>query len=212
MNQTRKRARMAQKFEETKTIITNDSVDDSNKDAPTTGACNENFSNSGETKDRDREENFKNICYGSDGEQTLKKSKKTPENTNDDNQISLNGHDGDLSKKFKNGERESNADPLIISNTSSSANLEDRIKKFLKSKVSDKTTSDSTPQQVGSKSDSTEKVNSKQAEDLYVEDECTEHLLPMEVDTTDIVGNIIQVNNKKLFLKQKQNKLFFVLF
>lgn len=174
MNQARKRARMAQKFEKTKTTIvddTSDNVIDQNSNQSFTEAVTI------ESNVRDREENYKN-CVSSDNNRNG--IEKGEENIND------------MADK-------SNKDALIIdkiSNSVSGANLEERIKKFLKSKASSSQASVSSENSAAQpETDQTEygrNGSSKSTDDF--EDEYTEHLYPNEIDCSNITGEIIQAS------------------
>lgn len=195
MNQARKRARMAQKFEETKTTITselsNDLSDQNCSD------FNRNFTDAAivGSNDRDREKNFKNSNYASDDISPLQMGDKngTDDITSNNNQNSI--------KKEEEGELidENNVKRIIDkkSVSPSSAVLEERIKKFLKSKTfsSPKTNSseNSPSQPETSQTDSGRNESSKTTDEF--DDECAEHLYPNEVDSSNVTGEIIQVSS-----------------
>lgn len=61
-------------------------------------------------------------------------------------------------------------------------NLQDKIKNFLRTEIKQ-------PEKSNSEPDAASKINSE----YYLDDEYTEHYLPQQVDTSDVVGEIIQV-------------------
>lgn len=207
MNQARKRARMAQKFEETKTTISNEKGSD----------LNENFTEATtiESNDRDRQENFKN------------KPQETPNNAllvadndeiggraNDDNRNGIGK--GERVEVVDGFEGKSNKDTTIIdkiSNAPSAASLEGRIKKFLKSKTSSSlatvSSDNASSQPETSQTENGKNGGGKSSDDF--EDECTEHLYPNEVDISNVSGEIIQVRPCLQILKmwKKYKRILF---
>lgn len=201
MNQARKRARLAQKFEETKTTIVNESGETDAAD-PNCSDFNQNFTEEAtiESNDRDRKENIKNskslhtndthlpfLANGDNGEMG---------NPSNGNNRQLDG--GELIDDI---ESRSNKDSLIMdkSNLPSTANLEERIKKFLKSKTSSSQAAVSCDNS-SSEPESSVKLNGKNGSNRSTddfEDECTEHLYPSRVDSSNVVGEIIQVRELK---------------
>lgn len=145
MNQSKKRARLAQKFEETKHAITNEL--EKRSESP--------------SEDRIKNENEK----VSEHKDLNKNVEAIPliKVTNDDNQNATIG----LGEKDK-----------------SKANIEERIKNFLKAKTATKSTEDG-----GSGST----TSSNTGDGTYQDDEYTEHFLPSKVDTDDVAGIIMQV-------------------
>lgn len=143
LNQSKKRARLAQKFEETKHAITSEL--EKSSESPTNDRKNGNEKERSEPKDLN-----KNI-------EAIPPQIKV---TNDDNQNATIG----LGEKDK-----------------SKANIEERIKNFLKAKTAAKSTEDG-----GSGSTNT-------GDGTYQDDEYTEHFLPSKVDTDDVAGIIVQV-------------------
>lgn len=198
MNQARKRARMAQKFEETKTTITselcNDLSDQNGSD------FNRNFTDAAivGSNDRDREKNFKNSNYASDDISALQMRDQngTGDITSNNNQNSIKKDEGNELIDESNDKR--NTDCRIIdkkSTSPSSAVLEERIKKFLKSKTFSSptnTSENSSSQPETSQADNGRNESSKATDDF--DDECAEHLYPNEVDSTNVTGEIIQVS------------------
>lgn len=144
MNQSKKRARLAQKFEETKHAITSEL--EKRSESPSNDRKNENEKES-EPKDLN-----KNV-------EAIPQIKVI----NDDNHNATIGH----------GEKDK-----------SKANIEERIKNFLKAKTGAK-------EDGGSGSTTT----SNTGDGSYQDDEYTEHFLPTKVDTDDVAGIIVQVFN-----------------
>lgn len=143
MNQSKKRARLAQKFEETKTALTSECFEKRSASPSKTERFNEN-------KDSKNFDSNKNV------EIVIDKC-----SSNDDNRNAVT--ESDDSEKSK-------------------ANLEERIKNFLRTKTVNKSAEDGS-------NGSTACAN----EDVYVDDEYTEHFLPTQVDTDDVSGVIVQV-------------------
>lgn len=210
-NQARKRARMAQKFEETKTVMLNDSEVNLVAD-------------NGETAARVREENLKNITFGVD--------KTTGTEAEVDNEIIANEvaaknlsiiptdvETNDSSKKFKDfinyASQETNSNDVPTSSNSNPGNcsgsngnsstitgaiknilpsqpkIEAKLKKLLKSKSGKNATNVEELLPDGIE----DKINAdapKSTEELF-DDEYTDHLYPMAVDTSEVAGEIIQV-------------------
>lgn len=188
LNQARKRARLAQKFEETKTIITNEFANDTNNDVASASETKEDFSDATLSNERDRKENEKNITFGVESGDPTTSSDVSVDKSND-NKENRASNDVD-------GDPDNDDDSLIINNIPPPANnLEDRIKKFLKSKVKEKNSS--TEQEFAPVENGCE----KSIDEPYVDDEVTEHLHPTQVDTTEVLGEIVQVSNDKLIDK-----------
>lgn len=196
MNQARKRARMAQKFEETKTTIANDTGASSN--GQNSSDFNENFTEAApiDSNDRDREENFKNCTLAVD-ELPLSNG----DSTNDNNRNGVQREEGDELIDIAVGKINNEPPPMIIdklANSPLAANLEERIKKFLNSKTpSTKAATSSeesaTLHQDPSQLETGKSGSAKLAHDF--EEECTEHLYPNKVDTSNVIGEIIQVSS-----------------
>lgn len=204
MNQARKRARLAQKCEETKTTIVNVNVTDSGD--PNCSDFNQNVTEETtiESNDRDRKENIKN---------------SNSVNTNDIHlPFFANGDNGEIGNPSNGNNRQfegdelidgiesksnKDSDSLVMDKSPSAANLEERIKRFLKSKTSSSQTAvscDSSFSQPDSSVKEYGKNGSNRSTDDF-EDECTEHLYPSEVDSSNVVGEIIQVRPSCLAFK-----------
>lgn len=88
--------------------------------------------------------------------------------------------------------------PKSFQSKLTAANLQDKIKNFLRSE---------TKQSVdrSGESEAATKINSE----YYLDDEYTEHFLPQQVDTSDVVGQIVQVNinSEDMSFKQMFNAL-----
>lgn len=186
MNQARKRARMAQKFEGTKTTTANETG--SNIADQNCSDFNQNFTkeSTNESMNRDREKNFKNGTHAID-DTSLPIGDETGDSDNNQNSIAK---DDELI------ENQTDKDSLIIdkiSNLPSAANLEERIRKFLKAKTSSSQVivDNSSMQPETSQKENSKNGSNKPTEDF--EDECTEHLYPNEVDSSNVNGEIIQV-------------------
>lgn len=149
MNQANKRARLARKFEETKTTITND-------------LSSENKSN--------------------DPNEMANGKKNSTENGCDD----------------VDAKKDINDSPVVT-------NLEERIKSFLKMKTINKSdvypvsAEEEAQESTSTDTDSTANTNKKIYADI--EEETTEHLIPSQVDTSEIVGEILHVSILFWFLR-----------
>lgn len=189
---------MAQKFEETKTVMLSDSEVNLSTD-------------SGDAGDRVREENIKNITFGMDkaviedvldSEIIVKETKdKNLPIRNEDTSKKLNSFIG-YDSNGTNGNDES------TSNNSSSGTstitdalknilpappkIDTRLKKLLKSKSGRNGTSAEEPLPNATE-DKLNADNSRAAEEA-LEEEYTEHLYPSLVDISEVVGEIIQVS------------------
>lgn len=139
MNQANKRARLARKFEETKTTIVNEA--------------------GGESGDGDPSEpDNKKSSGGSDDVDARRDTSDTP--------------------------------PAV-------PNLEERIKSFLKMKTLNK--SDVYPVSAEEKAQESSSADAGStpngAAKIDIEEETTDHLLPSQVDTTELVGDILHVSS-----------------
>lgn len=81
-----------------------------------------------------------------------------------------------------NEEKDTNEVPKSIASKLTPSNLQDRIKCFLRTEIKQ-------PTEKNAETDAASKINSE----YYLDDECTEHFLPQQVDTCDVVGEMIQV-------------------
>lgn len=139
LNQSKKRARLAQKFEETKTAITNE---------------------------------------------LEKRSGSPSKDRNEEKASNFDAKDSNLkrSESSKNIETASSNDE----NDKLKGNLEERIKNFLRAKTTTKSVDDSG---IGT----SRQPNPIPNDDLYIDEEYTDHFLPMKVNTDDVSGVIVQV-------------------
>lgn len=157
LNQSRKRARMAQKFEDTKTALTNEFAD---KSKETNGLPNEEP----DTKEQ------------------------SEESTNQET-IDLDSNKANNVESFE--QNDTNEVPKSMSSKLTPSNLQDRIRNFLRSEKH--------PSEKSSEPDAASKINSE----FYLDDEYTDHFLPNRVDTCDVAGEMIQVNDFLSFLNFK---------
>lgn len=169
LNQARKRARLAQKFEETKNAITNDSVE----------KMTENIE-SGNAEESISQDDKKSVDEANIKIKSIPNAIECTSNERD-----LNG----ISKKSTGEEQTKYSD-------SKQVNLEDRIKSFLKSKGQNKTVNGDAHEQSlnDSKSNSVDAA-AKRNDEFYLDDEYTDHFYPTEVDTSEVVGEIVQVRD-----------------
>lgn len=149
LNQSRKRARTAQKFEETKNSMTN------------------------ECTDRPKEVPKSRI--------TTNEESDTEANVNHES----SGHDSNGTNCSKNIELSDQSDevPKSMASKLTAINLQDRIKNFLRAEIKQPNEKNAVETDVASK------INSE----YYLDDEYTEHYLPQQVDTADVVGEMVQV-------------------
>lgn len=142
---------MAQKFEDTKTVVTSVVNDDKSSNSKNS----ENTSNDEHLQSTDAEHQETSECNGIG---------------NVDNAETSN---------------QSNSNDTVKSFTSklTSGNLQDKIKNFLRTEIKQ-------PIEKMMESDAASKINSE----YYLDDEYTEHYLPQQVDTSDVVGEMVQVN------------------
>lgn len=168
---------MAQKFEETKTTTKDDTSDNANDQ--NCSDFNQNFPKAVtvDPNDRDRKQNFKNSA------------------SSDNNRNGIEKND----KKIDDIEDNSNKDALITDKMSSAptaANLEERIKMFLKSKASSSqatvSSESASAQPETSQTKNSRNGGGKSKDDF--EDEYTEHLYPNKIDISTVTGEIIQVS------------------
>lgn len=150
LNQSRKRARMAQKCDETKSTDGGDkkSTDLPNGDVPTT-----------------------------------KDASHTNEIENQQKPISMDAN-GSVSNMENVEACNTGGSPKSFQSKLTAANLQDKIKNFLRSET--KQSSDRSGE-----SEASTKINSE----FYLDDEYTDHFLPQQVDTGDVVGQIVQVSS-----------------
>lgn len=197
-NQARKRARMAQKFEETKTVMLNDSEVNLSTD-------------NGEPAERVREENIKNITFGMD-KVTLKDDldseiitnesidKNVPiikvASINEDNNKKLNSFAG-YDSNGTNGNDEPTSSTSSLTDTlknilPTQPKIEARIKKLLKVKCGKNGTNgeELIPEAIEDKIT----ADSSRAAEEALEEEYTDHLYPTLVDTSEVAGDIVQVS------------------
>lgn len=150
VNQSRKRERLARKFEETKTVLSNELNNDSTEISA--------------KHSKEAEDNKNNVIFAEESTS----SKESIDNQNSGNEQSGSSE----SKKHKHSKHQSQT------------HLEDKIKSFLRSKSHSKSsTSDTTS------------IESKVNDEFYLDDEYTDHFLPIEVDTSDVTGEIVQVKS-----------------
>lgn len=148
VNQSRKRERLARKFEETKTVLSNELNNDSTEISA--------------KHTKEAEDNKNNVIFAEESTS----SKESIDNQNSGNEQTGSSE----SKKHK------------YSKQQSQTHLEGKIKSFLRSKSHSKSsTSDTTA------------IESKVNDEFYLDDEYTDHFLPIEVDTSDVTGEIVQV-------------------
>lgn len=76
----------------------------------------------------------------------------------------------------------SGGSPKSFQSKLTAANLQDKIKNFLRSEMKQ-------PIDKSGESEAATKINSE----FYLDDEYTDHFLPQQVDTCDVVGQIVQV-------------------
>lgn len=149
MNQSRKRARTAQKFEDTKTAMTNENTE----------RATESPENSA-SKDDALDKNLENM---------IQKTIGLNSNERNENEVPKR-------IRIKLPENQVNDTQLTASN------LQNKIKKILRSET--KSTSEKSGE-----SEAASKINSE----YYLDDEYTDHYLPQQVDTADVVGEMVQV-------------------
>lgn len=153
MNQSRKRARMAQKFEDTKTAMSTENPIDKSTEPPETNSLDEN------------------------GLKDQVESAEEPLNqeTNSSDANSTNTGNVELFEQNENV-------PKSLASKLNPSNLQDRIRNFLRSESKQST-------EKSGEFDAAAKINSE----YYLDDEYTDHFLPQQVETSDVVGDIIQV-------------------
>lgn len=149
-NQARKRAKLAQKFEEAKSEIMGDS---------STSDLNENF-------------------------------QKKPADDVSNEEVENRKNNEDSTCNASTSFEDSNQNILHIDNkvngtTSKSATVE-KTYSGANEPIDNKESRD--------EGQSAKAKESKRLDELASEEECTEHLYPMAVDTSDIIGNIVQVS------------------
>lgn len=148
-NQARKRAKLAQKFEEAKSEIMGDS------------------------STSDLNENFQKVAYDV--------SKEEVENRKNNEDLT-----SDASTSFE----DSNQNILLLDNkangTTSKSTTEEKTYSGDTEPIDNKESRD--------EGQSAKAKESKRLDELASEEECTDHLYPMAVDTSDIIGNIVQVS------------------
>lgn len=160
-NQARKRAKLAQRFEETKIELLADT---------STSDLNENFQKN-LIENKEEQENRKNA------------SEIASTSIEDKNQnIMKIAEENDMKKK---SDVEKNSETVNV---------------FLEySAPAEKINEVETAKVIGggsnSEAESSKGKDPKRYEELYTEEESTDHLYPMAVDTSDIIGNIAQVLN-----------------
>lgn len=197
-NQARKRARMAQRFEETKTVLLNDSEVNLSTD-------------NGDTVERVREENIKNITFGLEKVAIHEdlNSEIIPNDMNNkdlptDSVVSVTDNNGKRSNYDSNG---ANGNDETGSNNASSSSatitgaiknilptqpkIEAKLKKLLKSKSG--RNGPSVEEQLPDGTIENLNADSSRTGEEAFEEEYTEHLYPSLVDTSEVVGEIVQV-------------------
>lgn len=162
-NQARKRAKLAQRFEETKIELLADT---------STSDLNENFQkNSIEIENKEEQENRKNA------------SENASTSIEDKNQNIMKIADDDDMKKKSDVKKNSETVNVFLEYSAPA----EKINEVDAAKV------------IGggsnSEAESSKGKDPKRYEELYTEEESTDHLYPMSVDTSDIIGNIAQVLN-----------------
>lgn len=160
LNQSRKRARIAQKCEDTKPAQKNDGGEKkSNSDLP-----------------------------NGDVSAAAKEPLQTNETEHQQKSISIDANGG--VSNIENVEAlDSNGSPKSFASKLTATNLQDKIKNFLRSESRQ-------PTEKSNESEAASKINSE----FYLDDEYTEHFRPQQVDTGDVVGQIVQVNKSQHIL------------
>lgn len=151
---------MAQKFEDTKTALTNDITD---KSKQINGLSGEGID--------------------------VKEQTQSEESTNHET-IEADSNKSNNVESFE--QNDSNEVPKSMVEKLTPSNLQDRIRNFLRSEKH--------PSEKSSEPDAASKINSE----FYLDDEYTDHFLPLQVDTSDVVGEMIQVKLLDGFLFEKK--------
>lgn len=148
---------MAQKYEESKTTVASDVKSHDGGEKSTNAQTSDSSSNSEQTKSNEIENQ----------ETTERNGIASTENNMD-------------------AEEQSDSSDGVKSFTSklTAANLQDKIKNFLRSELKQ-------PNEKSSEPDAASKINSE----FYLDDEYTEHYLPQQIDTSDVIGEMVQVRN-----------------
>lgn len=111
-------------------------------------------------------------------------SQQTSELENQQKSISIDANGG--ISNIENVETfDSTESPKSFASKLTASNLQDKIKNFLRSETITRLATEKSGE-----SEAASKINSE----FYLDDEYTEHFLPQQVDTGDVVGQIIQVN------------------
>lgn len=164
LNQSRKRARIAQKCDEPKSA------------AATDGGVSGEKKLNGDLPNGD----LSAAAAGKDP------SQQTSEMENQQKPPSIDANGGGISNNTENVETfDPNASPKSFASKLTASNLQDKIKSFLRSETMSRNSSEKSGE-----SEAASKINSE----FYLDDEYTEHFLPQRVDTGEVVGQIIQVN------------------
>lgn len=166
LNQSRKRARIAQKCDEPKSTPATDA-----------GGSGEKKFN-GDLPNGD----LSAAAAGKDP------SQQTSELENQQKPPSIDANDG--GNNTENVEAiDSHGSPKSFASKLTASNLQDKIKSFLRSETMSRNAAEKSGE-----SEAASKINSE----FYLDDEYTEHFLPQQVDTGEVVGQIIQVNSSQL--------------
>lgn len=152
LNQSKKRARLAQKFEETKNAITSE--------------CFNKRSNSPDKSEKTKafKDEIKDLLGSSSASGSGSRSETSDKN------VEIVENDGNRK------------DSVEFEFSKTKANLEEKIKSFLRTKTSK------------SSEDGGSSASTSANDDNYMDDEYTEHFLPSLVDTDDVSGEIVQVS------------------
>lgn len=166
LNQSRKRARIAQKCDETKSTQANDGG-----------------GGSGEKKLNGELPNGE-LSAATTSVKDPSQQASDMENQQKSMPIEANG--GGISNNVENVEAiDSNGSPKSFASKLTASHLQDKIKSFLRSETVTRQAADKSGE-----SEAASKINSE----FYLDDEYTEHFLPQQVDTGDVVGQMIQVS------------------
>lgn len=143
---------MAQKFEDTKTAITNEIVE---KIKETTG-------------------------FGLSNDESNAKEQTQSEEPANQETIEADSNKTNDGESLESGDM--NEVPKSMGSKLTPGNLQDRIRNFLRSEKN--------PSEKNGEPDAASKINSE----YYLDDEYTDHFLPQQVDTSDVAGEMVQVN------------------
>lgn len=113
-------------------------------------------------------------------------SQQSSEMENQQKPMSIDANGGGISNNTENVEAfDSHGSPKSFASKLTASNLQDKIKSFLRSETMTRNSAEKSGE-----SEAASKINSE----FYLDDEYTEHFLPQQVDTGEVVGQIIQVN------------------